>query len=305
MSLRLLRSVRFNIFLFLVIAGACALGTFLPQAGEVPEKVQEFLVLHPSLGPVLERLGLFNLFYSTWFMALLGLMAFDIVVCKLHRKPPDPGLVRLPQEEDEKPLAETALLAKPFRGRLGSPLPLEMAAAAAGGVLGARGYAVEVSRAQGKVLVTGTRHRLQRWGSYVSHVSLVVILLGALVKALFGFEEMLPILEGTSRVMKHQPWEVFVDRFEMKTYPGTRTPSLFASDLRVVDVSMEALAQAGDFEDGKLLAKKRIVVNDPVSVPVGPFFTPARRRMSIPGVSARPCLRVNGRQRGRSERWRR
>ena len=46
--------------------------------------------------------------------------------------------------------------------------------------------------------LVASRHRLQRWGSYVSHIAIVVILLGAMMKNLLGFETFLPILEGRS-----------------------------------------------------------------------------------------------------------
>ncbi|MBI4347110.1 MAG: cytochrome c biogenesis protein ResB [Elusimicrobia bacterium] len=120
--LRLFRSVRFNIFLFVVIAVASAVGTLLPQVSETPEKVEQWMLAHPAWGKLFEGLGLFHLYESWWYLALLALMAFDIIVCKLASAPPDPGLVRLPPElEPEKAGAEierveAALATKPLHG---------------------------------------------------------------------------------------------------------------------------------------------------------------------------------------------
>ena len=60
-------------------------------------------------------------------------------------------------------------------------------------------YSVKtIARAGGGLALVASRHRLQRWGSYVSHIAIVVILLGAMMRSLLGFETFLPILEGRS-----------------------------------------------------------------------------------------------------------
>ena len=109
----LFRSIRFNIYLFVLILAAAALGTFVPQAGQSPEKMQAFLAAHDFWGPVFQNLGLFGLYHSIWFVALLALMAFDVAVCKLYNAPPDAD-VRLPREMVED--TEERLEAAPGKG---------------------------------------------------------------------------------------------------------------------------------------------------------------------------------------------
>ncbi|MBI4050895.1 MAG: cytochrome c biogenesis protein ResB [Elusimicrobia bacterium] len=278
----LFRSVRFNIFLFSILAGSSALGTFLPQVGEAPEKVEAFLLAHTAWGPVLNSLGLFNVYHSFWFMGLLGLMAFDIVVCKLYKTPPDAGLNHLPPEfsVQEKPDArlEAVLDLKPYRSQWKTPQTGKALEHVLLGFFEKRRYHLEYSQSSGGVrLWVGTRHRMQRWGSYVSHVSLVVVLLGALIKTIFGFEEMVPVLEGGSKLAEHMPWEIYLDRFEVSYYPGTMTPSRFSSALRVYEKASLKRAPDGKdwyeedpFEEGRLLAQKTILVNDPLVLPAGP-----------------------------------
>ncbi|MBI4347109.1 MAG: cytochrome c biogenesis protein ResB [Elusimicrobia bacterium] len=123
--------------------------------------------------------------------------------------------------------------------------------------LASAGYHVHVSShaaADGRSSMVATRHRPQRWGSYISHVALVVILVGGLLKQLYGFVEMVPVLDGGARAMQYKPeWELKVDDFTIKYYEGTRTPSLFSSDLKV-------------YEGDTLLAQKVIKVNDPLDI---------------------------------------
>lgn len=256
------RSVRFNIFLGLVIALASAVGTFLPQLSETPEKVNAWQAARPELFKLFDFFGLFNLYQTWWFMGLLGLMAFDIVLCKLWSRPPDPGLVSMPPEstdelEKEKHLAqkEAALRLKPFRAKLVSPLAPAEAARAAQALLAERRFSVhEAFEAQAGRSFVATRHGFQRWGSYLAHIAFVVILVGSLLKGLFGFVEMVPVVEGRSRNLENRPeWEVYVDKFDIAYYDGTRDPKRFSSQLRV-EVK------------GEEVAAKTILVNDPLDV---------------------------------------
>ena len=259
---RIFRSVRFNIFLGALITLAAAVGTLVPQTGEMPEKAAAFQAHYPQWSKLFDFFNLFDVYHSYWFMGLLGLMAFDIVLCKLWNLPPDQGLVALPPEattelEAEKHLAkkQAALELKPYRAELASPMDAKSAFAKASAALGARGYRVheDFVTAAGSAFVA-TKHGVQRWGSYLAHIGLVIILLGSLIKAIFGFVEMVPVLEGRSRNMQNKPdWEVFVDSFTIKYYPGTFEPSAFASVLRVES-------------KGKQLGAKTIIVNDPLDI---------------------------------------
>lgn len=244
------RSIRNNVALFLAITAACALGTVLPQRPEAPENVDLFLRAHPELGAVYKTLGFFDVYHSWWFLGMLGLMAFNIVVCKLGKVPPDEGLAALPPEFERERTAELRQAAqlKPFRARLVSSAGVDGARRAAADVFSRSGYAVWNENGG----LSASRHGLQRWGSYIAHVALVVLLAGGLTKLLFGFEEMLPIIEGGSRPVAARPeLEVALDRFTIEYYPGTETPKLFASEVRVL-------------ENGREIAQKRITVNDPL-----------------------------------------
>ncbi len=259
---KIFRSVRFNIFLGTVITLAAAAGTLIPQTGEMPEKAAAFQAAHPQWSRLFDFFNLFDVYHSYWFMGLLGLMAFDIVLCKLWNLPPDQGLVALPPEatrelEAEKHLAkkQAALELKPHRDAFSSPLEAKPAFAAASAALAGRGYRVheEFVTSAGSAFVA-TKHGVQRWGSYLAHIALVVILTGCLLKAVFGFVEMVPVLEGRSRPMQNKPdWELFVDKFTIKYYDGTFEPKSFSSVLRVEN-------------KGKEIGAKTIIVNDPLDI---------------------------------------
>jgi len=182
------------------------------------------------------------------------LMAVNIVLCKLWSRPPDPGLVPSEPEEDEDSAVEAAVRAKPFHAAWRA----EAAPAEAGRLCAERlaraGFRVRREAAQGgSEALVATRHGLQRWGSYLAHVALVVMLVGALLKHLFGFVEMVPVVEGASRAIRSRPgWELAVDRFSVDYYEGTRSPKRFASELRLTD-------------GGRPAAAATVAVNDPMT----------------------------------------
>ena len=238
--LRLFRSVRFNILLLFVIAAASAAGTVLPQAADAPDAARAWVLAHPALGRVFEGLGLFGLYGSWWYIGLLALLAFDIVVCKLLSAPPDSGLV------ESRPLRAEFTVGRGVQETVGRMTE----------ILGKEGYKQEQPKKQaeaGASVIVFERLHLQRWGSFLTHAALVMILGGGLVKQLFGFAEMVPVVSGGSSVMRHRGWELKVDGFTVEYYPGTRQPRLFSSDLKV-------------YHEGKLLGSKVIKVNQPLDV---------------------------------------
>ena len=250
---KLFRSVRFNIFLGAAITLAAAVGTLIPQLGEAPEKAAAFQGAHPQWSRLFDFFGFFDLYHAWWFMGLLGLMALDIVLCQLWSPPPQFACEEEASSRSSR--KEATLRRNPHQALFASRLPLERAFAQAQRGLAAQGYriAADFATPAGAAFVA-TKHGLQRWGSYLAHIAFVVILAGALVKGIFGFVEMVPVMEGRSQALQHKPqWELFVDKFSVKYYDGTREPKDFASRLRVK-------------QGGALLAQKTIRVNAPLDI---------------------------------------
>jgi cytochrome c biogenesis protein len=247
MNLRLFRSVRFNIGLFITLALASALGTFLPQRHDAPEKVEQFLAAHGQLGSFMDMTGLFNVYHAPWYVFLLGLMAFDVVVCKLRSLP------KVVHGEDK--LDERLIATSPLKEDFVIPAPLPEAADRVSKVLAGRSYKLrQAPTAAGEAHLWAARQRLQRWGDFILHVTIVAILLGGFIGGIFGFEEFLPVTVGGVKSMEKRPWAVAVDDFEVDFYKDTGTARKYASHLRVVA------------PDGSEIARKRIVVNDPLDV---------------------------------------
>ncbi len=319
------RSIKFNVVLFLIIAFLAAVGTFLPQTTDNADKVMLFLQQHEWIGRLLHSWGFFDIYHTFLFAALLGLMAFDVVVCKLWNKPPDKGLVPLPKiGSDEHEATLQSLRSKPFRleGRIHEPA--DALARSLTNRLKSHRYSVKrVALAGGGTVLLASRHRLQRWGSYVSHISLVLILLGAMMKSLLGFETMLPVLEGRSSLVVDslmtnlQPrpasaaewhlwpkylrdalqrkmltplenWQLWVDKLTVDFYhDNSKVPSTYASDVRL-------------YNNAESLAKTTIRVNQPLDVNHVRFY---QASWGVTGMIQKAILHVGGKtiERGMKE----
>ena len=71
---RQLTSMRIALILLLLLAVAAVPGSLLPQRGLDPVRVRQYLADHPTLGPVLDRLSLFDVFAAPWFGAVYLLL---------------------------------------------------------------------------------------------------------------------------------------------------------------------------------------------------------------------------------------
>ncbi len=79
------RSMRTALVLLVVLAAASILGSLFPQEGLSPQRVDQYFADHPALAPVLERLGLFDVFGSAWYMAIYLALLGALVACLVPR----------------------------------------------------------------------------------------------------------------------------------------------------------------------------------------------------------------------------
>jgi cytochrome c biogenesis protein len=72
------------VLLFLLALGSVP-GSVLPQQGSDPASVQQYYVAHPWLAPLMNHLGLFNVFAAPWFAAIYLLLFASLVGCVVPR----------------------------------------------------------------------------------------------------------------------------------------------------------------------------------------------------------------------------
>lgn len=237
----LLSSTRLTLFLCLVLAGVSILGTVVPQNGR-PEAYE---AMYGRTGArVLEFLGLTDLYHSAGFILLLSLLGLNLATCTARRFPgvwrslrrttgadPAPALAHWKNQDTLElrgdPERVDADLERALRRLFGRPTarvaPLEA------------GACHSVRRFE--------KNRLSRLGPYLAHASLVLILLGGLLGALFGFRATLILQEGeeSSTVWIEKGgrkldlgFGIRCNRFVVETYPDG-SPKDYRSEVTVSD----------------------------------------------------------------------
>ena len=82
---RQLTSMRTALVLLFLLAVAAIPGALLPQRNLNAGKVDEYIAARPVLGPLLDRLELFDVFASFWFTAIYALLMISLIGCLLPR----------------------------------------------------------------------------------------------------------------------------------------------------------------------------------------------------------------------------
>lgn len=80
-----LTSMRTALVLLFLLALAAIPGALLPQRTVSATLVDDFLAANPTMGPIYDRLQLFNVFGSTWFIAIVILLMVSLVGCIIPR----------------------------------------------------------------------------------------------------------------------------------------------------------------------------------------------------------------------------
>ncbi len=189
-------SIKFAVVIFALIALTSIIGTIIEQ-NAAPEKNIKLIgklfgdSIAPTLYNTFELLGFMDMYRSWWFVALLMLFAANLTVCSIDRLPRIWKLVK----EPVKPLT-----AEQFKNLGKKEIALkgktEKIKKAAGIAIKKAGFKLlETKEADGYQLYS-EKGNYTRLGVYITHLSILLILIGALIGIFFGFKGFLNLPEG-------------------------------------------------------------------------------------------------------------
>lgn len=201
---QLLTSVRLALVLILLLAAGTLAGTTLIQApgGIAPGSADYASWLQrvrPRFGDwtdVLSSLQLLSVFSSVWYRGLLAALSISILLCTAKRWPASarasfsPRIRRVDRFFEHAPLAAS----------IESPAEPDHVAQVLRSTLGKHRYRVLMEQATETCYQYADRNRFAPLGTYLSHLSLILILAGALLGGWLGFNEKgFAIPEGATR----------------------------------------------------------------------------------------------------------
>ncbi|MFL6251529.1 MAG: cytochrome c biogenesis protein ResB [Actinomycetes bacterium] len=268
------RSMRTALVLLVVLAAASILGSLFPQEGISPQRVDQYFGDHPALAPVLDRLGLFDVFGSAWYMAIYLALLGALVACLVPRTR---ALVRVLRS---RPPRGGDLARYRTRAAFDTPASPDQAMATARRVLrrsryrlaehpegsGEPQWGAQVGRGE----LAGEKGYLREAASMLFHVALLVLLVGLAYGKAYGYRGQAAIVEGetwaNARVgydsfspgrffgpERLAPFQLRLDDFTNSFY-ANNTPRAFVSRLTALDL------------DGHELRSQRVAPNRPMTV---------------------------------------
>ena len=190
---RQLTSMRTALLLLFALALASIPGSILPQRGNDPILVEQWIADAPTWGPLLDRLGFFDVYAAPWFAAVYLLLFISVIGCVVPRTRHHAQAMR----------------ARPARApgrldRLPDHAVVEIPTDRGTAVLDA--VAVRLRRGRWRVAtgsddlgswVSAERGYLRETGNLVFHAALIALLVAVAYGALFGWRGNVIVREGT------------------------------------------------------------------------------------------------------------
>jgi cytochrome c biogenesis protein len=248
-----LSSLKLTLTLFFALAGASLIGTLLPQGMSLIELKGHF---SPSIASLIDLLALNNLYHSMWFRILLLLLCANLIACTVDRLPKTVRLIR----RSEDPFDSQKLSRFSLSSSISTTLPREQVQSfVQSAVHETFGQLCEI-QSSGPFCAVSEQGRWSRLMVYGVHISVLVVLVGALAGSYLGFKGNMNLTEGETsdkvilsggESVLELPFMVRCDKFEVSFY-DTGAPKEFRSDLAIIDKGREVL-------------KESIIVNDPLT----------------------------------------
>jgi cytochrome c biogenesis protein len=238
-------SVTLAVIIFSLISITSIVGTIIEQQAD-PERNIKLLskFFGESFGPtafrILDSLGFTNMYGSWWFMTLLFVFAANLIICSLDRLPKIWKVVK----EPIKPLSPELLNSMPVKKEIMLKGRIDNARSAAETALKKIGFKANVHSEEGGMQIYAEKGGHSRLGVYVTHFSIILILIGAVIGIFFGFNASLNLLEGTAFPVayargtgKEIPlgFDLRCNDFEVSFYDNSDTPKSFKSWLTILE----------------------------------------------------------------------
>ena len=254
------RSLKLTIFLLILLAILSIIGTLIKQNAPSGEYIQRYGI---QLYNVLEFFNLFDMYHSWWFSAILLLLVFNLIACSFHRFP---GVWRqISRESGGKEIGDPMLKTLPYVERVNISNPGGVREDDIRSLLKREFKNPQRIEGESSITLYSEKGRFSRLGVYITHLSILIILIGGIMGSLFGFRGFVNILEGETvdhialrikdeDVAKPVGFSIRCDDFRVTFYDLQRPEKLvkeYTSDLTIL-------------ENGKEVLKKTIEVNHPL-----------------------------------------
>lgn len=211
-------SVKIAVWLIVLTLIASAIGTIYPQEMYIPADAASrdpsifYEETYGITGKIFYQLGFHNLYGSWWYMLLISLIGISLVICSIDRFVPLHKALKL-----QKPKRHTTFIK---RQRMFSETEQVTAQEKEKVVSALKKQRYKVREDDGHIL--GEKGRFSRWGPYVNHIGLIIILIAALLRfsSFMYIDDYIWVREGQQKVIPSTNGEYYIKNkdFILETY---------------------------------------------------------------------------------------
>jgi len=248
----LFRSIKLTIGLLILLAVVSIIGTIIKQNAPSAEYIERYGV---DLYNVLNFFNLFDMYHSWWFSAILILLVINLIACSIGRIQ---GIVsQVFRGPETKGLEDSMVRTLPYVERVRASAPSKKEEEI-------QTYLKKWLRSpdrietESSITLYSEKGRFSRLGFPITHLSILIILIGGLLGSLYGFRGFVNILEGEAvdqvylrvkdeEIAKPLGFRVRCDDFSLTYYdlPGRKEKHVkeYASILTILNNGQEVLKQ--------------------------------------------------------------
>src|SRR5690625_2718454 len=211
-------SVKVGVILIIIALIASGIGTVFPQAMYIPAEAENrdpAVFYEDWYGlpvKIYYQLGFHELYSSWWYLILIALIGVSLVICSLDRFIPLYRALKI-----QKPKRHYTFLS---RQRLFSESTSITDSEKEQIIAQFKKQRYKIYEEDGQILVE--KNRFSRWGPYVNHIGLIIILLAALLRMtpFLFLDDYVWVREGEQKVIPSTDGKYFIEnkRFYLEFY---------------------------------------------------------------------------------------
>ncbi|MBM7598324.1 cytochrome c biogenesis protein [Virgibacillus halotolerans] len=212
-------SVKVGIWLIVLTLIASAVGSILPQEMYIPADApsRDPAVFYEDrygiFGLIFYQLGFHNLYSSWWYMILIALIGVSLVICSIDRYVPLRRALKMQKAKRHETFINRQRLYSETEEAV-TDEDIEKVKE------NLRSQRYKIRDEDGHILAE--KGRFSRWGPYVNHIGLIIILLAALLRMtpLFYLDDYVWVREGEQIVIPGTDGEYYIKnkKFTLETY---------------------------------------------------------------------------------------
>ncbi|GIO28488.1 cytochrome c biogenesis protein ResB [Ornithinibacillus bavariensis] len=264
-------SVKVGVWLIVLALIASGIGTIFPQEQYIPSDAisRDPQIFYPEtygiFGKIFYQLGFHNLYSSWWYLILIALIGVSLVVCSLDRFVP---LYKALKRQKPK-RHETFINRQRFYSET-DHVSSEDLNTVKERLLQQR---YKITEEDGHIVAE--KGRFSRWGPYVNHIGLIIILIAALLRItpFMYLNEYLWVREGEVKVVPGTDGEYYIENkeFVLDTYAedDERFKDAIAKQGRVIPSNFQTNAIIYQAEDQEVIGaetKLNKITDDEISM---------------------------------------